>query len=435
MTRGLIVAAPASGSGKTVVTLGLLRAFRRRGIAAAAFKVGPDYIDPAFHRAASGRPCRNLDPWAMRTESLAEGLAAVAEGAALVIGEGVMGLFDGAADGSGSTADLAERLGLPVVLLLDVAGQSASAAAVLLGFRDYRPGLALAGVITNRAGGAGHRRILEAALAPLGLPLLGQLPREQGLALPSRHLGLVQAAERQDLEAFLERAADLMEAHLDLEALRRLARVPAPSSLAAASPPLPPLGQRIAVARDLGFAFAYDAVLDGWRRAGAEVLPFSPLADEAPAEDADAVYLPGGYPELHAERIAAAHGFLDALHRRAAAGAAIYGECGGYMVLGEGLIDADGRRHRMAGLLPLKTSFQTPRLHLGYRRIEALAGSPLAPAGGRLRGHEFHYATVLSEAGAAPLFRASDARGENAAEVGLKQGRVMGSFLHLIDRE
>jgi cobyrinic acid a,c-diamide synthase len=436
MAPGLIVAAPASGSGKTVVTLGLLRALRRRGVAVAAFKVGPDFIDPAFHRAASGRACRNLDPWAMRPETLAEALASVGAGAELVIGEGVMGLYDGAIDGSGSTADLAERLGLPVLLVLDVAGQAASAAAVLLGFRSYRPGLTIAGVVTNRVGGARHRQLLEQALAPLGTPLIGQLPREAALVQPSRHLGLVQAEEREDLESFLEQAADLVEANLDLDALRELARAPVlPTMPAEPSPPLPPLGQRIAVARDIAFAFAYDGMLEGWRRAGAELLPFSPLADEAPAADADAVYLPGGYPELHAERIAASHRFLDGLHHRAEADAAIYGECGGYMVLGEGLIDAEGHRHRMAGLLPLKTSFQTPRLHLGYRRVEALADSPLAAAGGRLRGHEFHYATVLSEGGVPALFRATDALGEGAAEVGLRNGRVMGSFLHLIDGE
>jgi cobyrinic acid a,c-diamide synthase len=432
MTPGLIVAAPASGSGKTVLTLGLLSAFRRRGLAVGAFKVGPDYIDPGFLRAAAGRPCRNLDPWAMRPESLAEGLAAASAGADLVLGEGVMGLFDGAADGSGSTADLAVALGLPVLLLLDVRGQGASAAAVALGCQRFRPELELAGVVANRVGGAGHRRMLAEALAPLGLPLVGYLPRAEALELPSRHLGLVQAEERSDLQAVLDRAAGLVEANLDLDLVRDLARRPRPAA-AAGPPPLPPLGQRIAVARDQAFAFAYEAVLSGWRRAGAELGFFSPLANEAPAPAADAVYLPGGYPELHAERLAGCRRFLDGLGRKAADGAAIYGECGGYMVLGRGLVDADGHRHAMAGLLPLETSFAQRQLHLGYRRIELLADSALGPAGARFRGHEFHYATVLEEGGGEALFRASDARAERQAEAGLRQGPVMGSFLHLID--
>ena len=433
MTPALVVAAPASGSGKTVVTLGLLRALRRGGLKVGAFKVGPDYIDPAFHAAASGRPCRNLDPWAMRAGTLAANLAAVSADADVVVGEGVMGLFDGASDGSGSTADLAQRLGLPVLLVLDVRGQAASAAASALGFKNFRPEVSVAGLLANRVGGAGHRRLLAGALAATGLPVLGYLPRADGLALPSRHLGLVQAAERADLEAFIERAADLIAANVDLAAVRALARAPTPLCPSPALPALPPLGQRIAVARDPAFAFAYEGILEGWRSAGAELLAFSPLADEAPDRGADAVYLPGGYPELHAGRLSGNRRFLDGLADRAGAGAVVYGECGGYMVLGRGLVEADGTRHAMAGLLPLETSFAEPRLHLGYRRIALEADGPLGRARSRFRGHEFHYASVLSEAGTPPLFRTADARGENEVEVGLRNGLVMGSFLHLID--
>lgn len=435
MTPALIVAAPASGSGKTVVALGLIRAFQRTGLRVGAFKVGPDYIDPAFHAAASGRPSRNLDPWAMRPGTLAENLAAVSAEADIVVGEGVMGLFDGAGDGTGSTADLALSLGLPVLLVLDVKGQAASAAATAIGFKTFRPEIDVAGLLINRVGGAGHRRTLAEALAPTDLPVVGYLPRADSLALPSRHLGLVQAGECADLEAFIERAAKLVAEHVDLAAVQTLARPPTGPERGDAALPIPPLGQRIAVARDLAFAFAYDGGLAGWRRAGAEILPFSPLADEAPAEDADAVYLPGGYPELHAGRLAANRGFLGGLVRRAQDGAAVYGECGGYMVLGRGLIDGDGARHEMAGLLPLETSFAAPRLHLGYRQIALLDDGPLGPTGARFRGHEFHYATALAESDAPPLFRASDARGQCLGEVGLRLGRVTGSFLHLIDAE
>ncbi len=295
MIPGLFIAAPASGSGKTTVTLGLLRQFRNAGRCVASVKVGPDYIDPAFHSAAGGRPCLNLDGWAMRPETLAALAARAADGAELVIGEGVMGMFDGAPDGTGSTADLSARLGWPVVLVIDVKGQAASAAATLFGFARFRPEVTVAGAIFNRVGGEKHAALLRRACAPLGIPVLGCLPWRQDVAVPDRHLGLVQAAEHPDLEALLETAARFVAQHIDLAALIALARpaVPAPAD---PGPTVPPPGQRIAVALDVAFAFAYPFVLDGWRSAGAEILPFSPLEDQAPAADADAVYLPGGYP-------------------------------------------------------------------------------------------------------------------------------------------
>ena len=435
MAPGLVVAAPGSGSGKTTVTLGLLRHLRGRGTAVSSFKVGPDYIDPAFHRAASGRPCHNLDPWAMRPATLAALVRTVSEDAELVIGEGVMGLFDGAADDTGSTADLSALTGWPVLLVIDAWGQAASAAAVVRGFMSHRDDTAIAGVLFNRIGGAGHERILRRACADLEVPVVGCLPRLEALALPERHLGLVQAGEHPALEVFLEAAAAALGEHADVDAIRALARPasiePAPPD---AEPPLPPLGQRIAVARDEAFAFAYENVIEGWRRAGAEVRAFSPLADQAPQRDADAVYLPGGYPELHAERLAANQRFLGGLVERAAAGARLYGECGGYMVLGAGLTDSKRRRHAMAGLLPLETSFAERRLHLGYREARLVHSGPLGAAGSVFKGHEFHYATVLEEGDEAPLFACRDAIGADLGTVGATLGSVTGSFVHLIDR-
>jgi cobyrinic acid a,c-diamide synthase len=430
---GLLIAAPASGSGKTVVTLGLLRALAAAGTAVQPCKVGPDYIDPAFHAAAAGRPSCNLDPWAMRPATLAALVDRLGRGAALVLGEGVMGLFDGAADGSGSTADLAAATGWPVVLVLDVRGQGASAAAVLAGFARHRGDVAVAGVILNRAGGAEHAALIARAVAPLGIPVLGWLPRSPDLALPERHLGLVQAGEHAGLEAFLERAAALVAARIDLAALVSLAR---PARLPAAAPAglVPPPGQRLAVAADIAFAFAYPWLLQAWREAGAALVPFSPLADEAPAADADAVYLPGGYPELHAGRLAANRRFLAGLRAAAARGAAVLGECGGYMALGEGLVDADGRRHAMAGLLPLESSFAAPRLTLGYRRARLAGDGPLGRAGTAFAGHEFHYATTAEGEGGAALFDCRDARGRALGGAGRQRGRVCGSFIHLIDR-
>jgi len=435
MTRGVLIAAPASGSGKTVVTLGLLRHLRNTGVAAASIKVGPDFIDPAFHAAASDRPCLNLDTWAMRPETAQDLATRAGETAEVIVGEGVMGLFDGAPDGAGSTADVARLTGWPVVLVVDAKGMGASVAALLEGFLAHRRDVAVRGVIFNRVGGDRHANILRAAVAPLDIAILGCLPRVPALHLPHRHLGLVQAAEHADLEAFIDSAAALVAAHVDVQKLVDLA---GPSRLPARPagtlvPPIPPLGQRIAVARDAAFAFAYPFILDGWRTAGAQVSTFSPLADEAPDGLADAVVLPGGYPELHAGCLAGNGRFLAGVRAAAARGAVVYGECGGYMVLGRGLIDSDGARHAMAGVLPLETSFAAPRLTLGYRQGVLREGGPLGRAGTAFRGHEFHFASTVSSAGA-PMFACRDASGAEAGDAGLRVGTCMGSFIHLVDR-
>ena len=433
VSRGLLIAAPASGSGKTVTTLALLRAFRNQGLPVASAKAGPDYIDPAFHAVASGRVCRNLDTWAMRPETLAKLVHEAGRDAELVIGEGVMGLFDGAADGGGSTASLAELTGWPVVLVVDAKGMAASAAALVAGFVNHRPEVEIAGVIFNRVGGGSHAAILEEACRPLDVPVLGAIPRAESLALPERHLGLVQAEEHPDLEAFLERAAEIVAEHLDLDRLAGLARL-ARLEGGDGSPALPPLGQRIAVARDPAFAFSYPFVLDGWRSAGAELGFFSPLQDEAPDDGADAVYLPGGYPELYPGRLAGNRRFMAGVRQASARGAIVYGECGGFMVLGQRLADSDGERHAMAGLLPVETSFAEPKLTLGYREAVTASDGPLGPAGTRFRGHEFHFANLVEQENNAPLFHCQNASGDEVGAVGLRVGRVMGSFLHLVDR-
>ena len=435
---GLIIAAPASGSGKTVVTLAILRALTRAGVRVQSFKVGPDYIDPAFHAAATGRPCFNLDPWAMRPATVADLLDRLSADAELIVGEGVMGLFDGASDGTGSTADVAAMTGWPVILVVDVRGQAASAAALLRGFASHRGDVPVVGVIFNRVGGDAHTDTLRRAVAPLGLPVLGCLPRAESLKLPERHLGLAQAGERADLPAFLEAAADVAEQCLDLgqlRALARMARVRDSSRSNHGNAGLPPLGQRIAVARDIAFAFAYPALLEQWREAGAELSFFSPLADEAPAADADAIYLPGGYPELHAGRLAANSRFMNALRTAAGQGVTVFGECGGYMVLGAGLVDPNRESHAMAALLPLQTSFAERRLHLGYRRARLATDCALGASGAAFRGHEFHYAVIEDEGGGEPLFQCDDARGQSFGTSGRRAGTVFGSFLHLIDRE
>lgn len=427
--RGLVISAPASGSGKTTVTLGLLAALRQRGLPVVSAKSGPDYIDPAFHEAATGLPCTTLDAWAASADQL-RARAVRQRGSHLVV-EGAMGLFDGAPEdgqplGRGSTADVASALGLPVVLVLDVARMGQGAAAVVDGLAGFRDEVHVAGVILNRLGSARHEAMLRGAVETV-LPVLGALPRRDDLALPSRHLGLVQAGERADLQGFIDRAAAWVAKGCDLDAIL------ADSALlhGPVEPPahMEPLGQRIAVARDLAFGFSYPHMLDDWRALGAEISFFSPLAGEGPHADVDAVFLPGGYPELHAGKLAAADGFRAGMAAAAAGGALIYGECGGYMALGEGLVDAQGARHRMLGLLRLETSFAAPKRHLGYRRLTKLGGLPWH---GVLRGHEFHYAATLKAEGD-PLFLAHDAAGSDLGETGLHNGRVMGSFCHVIE--
>ncbi len=423
--RGLMIAAPASGSGKTTVTLGLLKALSERGLAISGAKAGPDYIDPRFHQAACGSPSLNLDPWAMSAARL-NALARAGEGDHLLV-EAMMGLFDGAADGSASAADLAGLLGLPVILVIDAARQSHSVAALARGFRDHRDDIDVVGVILNRVGGQRHRAMLADALAAIDMPVFGALARTDELTLPERHLGLVQAGEQVGLGGFVARAARLIGEHCDLEAITRQFRPMSPTDREH-RPALPTLGRRIAIARDDAFSFVYPHWMADWRAGGAELAFFSPLADQAPDGRADAVFLPGGYPELHAGRLAGNETFRTGMEAARDRGAFVYGECGGYMALGDSLIDAGGRSHRMLGFLNLQTSFAQRRLHLGYREL-AVEDFAL---GRLLRGHEFHYCSVLREDGEA-LFSARDATGNDLGGVGLRAGNVCGSFMHVID--
>ncbi|MDP2333120.1 MAG: cobyrinate a,c-diamide synthase, partial [Reyranella sp.] len=338
---GLVVAAPRSGAGKTTVSLGLMRALRRRGLAVQPFKCGPDYIDPAFHAVAAGRPSYNLDTWAMSAGTLSDLVARHASGADMAVAEGVMGLFDGVADpgqtARGATADLAALFGWPVLLVLDVSGQTETAAAVAAGCAHYRDDVGVAGVILNRVSSARHLALIAPAFERIGLKLFGAIASNDQLTLPERHLGLVQAGETADIERRLDSFADAIENAVDLDAIRQAARpaVLRPSTGSASG--LKPPGQRIALAQDQAFSFMYPHLLDRWRSAGAEIVPFSPLADQAPDPSADAVWLPGGYPELHAGVLAAAQRFHGGLRALAGRSVPIHGECGGYMVLGRGI--------------------------------------------------------------------------------------------------
>jgi len=441
MTRGLVISAPRSGAGKTTVTLGLLAALKRRGVNVRAAKSGPDYIDAAFHAAASGTAGVNLDTWAMPA-ALVDALAAeAARGADLLVIEGAMGLFDGVpgeAGRTGAAADLAARLRLPVLLVIDVTGQSQSAAAVAAGFAGFDPAVRLAGVVLNRVGSARHRALVEGAIARRGIKVLGAIQRDDALALPERHLGLVQAREHADLAARLARLADAVERHCDVDAIIDAAQTwmpgTSPGMTDADAALIAPPGQRIALASDAAFTFMYAHLLDGWRRAGAEIVSFSPLADASPADDCYTCWLPGVYPVLHAGALAAAQNFRTGLARFAAT-RPVHGECGGYMVLGEGLVDADGTHHAMAGLLGHATSFAQRKLHLGYRTARLLAACPLGAAGATVRGHEFHHASLIAPGRDEPLAKIADAQGRAIDVAGSRRASVSGTFFHVIARE
>ncbi len=428
---GLIISAPASGTGKTTLMLGLLGAFRAAGLTVQPFKSGPDYIDPAFHRAASGRMSVNLDSWAMGADRIA-GLIGAAADSDLVLAEGSMGLFDGVARrgeaGTGASADLSALTGWPVVLVLDVSGQAQSAAAVAKGFAAFRPDVKVAGVVLNRVASPRHEALVRAGMDAAGIRVFGALPRKATIEMPERHLGLVQAEETPELDRIIAEAGEFVAAHLDLDALRNAA---AASTLPTTAPGrVTPPGQRIALARDMAFSFVYPHLLDGWRAAGAEILPFSPLADESPDDSTDCCWLPGGYPELHGPKLAAAAHFRQGL-RRFSETRPVHGECGGYMAMGEAIVDRDGARHQMAGLLGLVTSFEKRKMHLGYRLAELGTAIPGYGPGARLRGHEFHYSTIVDQPDMA-LARVVDANGDPVPETGSRRGLATGTFFHLI---
>lgn len=432
--HGLLIAAPRSGSGKTTITLGLQRALVKRGLTVRGLKCGPDYIDPAFHAAATGAPSANLDSYAMPDALLGQIAGEAARTADIVIAEGSMGLFDGVpgpGGHSGASADIAALFGWPVLLVVDVSGQAQSAGAVALGCMRYDERIGVAGVILNKVASERHRRLACEGMARIGLPVLGSLPREASLILPERHLGLVQAGETEDLHARLDALAEAVSAAVDLDAVIAAAGPTMLPSAGGASPALPAPGKRIAIARDSAFSFVYPHVEAGWRAAGAALVPFSPLRDEPPPEGCDTCWLPGGYPELHAGKLAAASTFLAGL-RSFARTRPVHGECGGYMVLGKSLIDADGVSHAMAGLLSVETSFAKRKMNLGYRRAVLEANGPLGKAGQALTGHEFHYATIVSQGEDAPFAVVTDPHGSAPTPAGSRRGHVTGSFFHAI---
>jgi cobyrinic acid a,c-diamide synthase len=426
--RALVIGAPASGSGKTTVATGLIAALRGRGTAVAPFKVGPDYIDPGYHTLAAGRVGRNLDPVLVGTERIAPLARHGAAGAEIAVVEGVMGLFDGRlADGHGSTAQVAGLLGAPVVLVVDCRGQSRSLAALLHGFRSFDPEVRLAGVVLNQVGSERHETVLRAAADEAGLPVLGALPRRDALAVPSRHLGLVTAAEHGAAAvAAVAAMAELVAAHVDLDAVVQLAEPLPPGPAWSAADAVHAVARaqdrpapRTAVFGGPAFTFGYAEHVELLTAAGAEVVVVDPLRDETLPDGTAALVLPGGFPEEHVAALGANEGLRAAVATLAASGAPLHAECGGLLYLCESLDDAP-----MCGVLPARAAM-TGRLTLGYRDAVALTGSPLFPAGARVAGHEFHHCAVTPAAGSAPAWG-----WRGAAPEGWVLGGVHASFLH-----
>ncbi len=433
MTQGLLIAAPRSGSGKTTLTLGLLRALAQRGWRVNAFKCGPDYIDPAFHAVATGRTSFTLDSWTMSPQVLAHNFARGCANADMVVAEGSMGLFDGVATqgatGSGASADIAERFNLPVLLIIDASGQSQSAGAVVHGFGTFNPQVRLAGVILGNVASARHTALATRGIEQAGFKVLGTLPRGCVPPLPERHLGLVQAQELPNLNRTIDALAQAIAQHIDIDAVVA-AMAPVAPSCDTFTPPAPPAAC-IALAQDAAFSFMYPHVLANWQQQGVRVLPFSPLANEAPSPEAEMCWLPGGYPELYAAQLSNNSHFLQQL-QQFAAHKPVHGECGGYMVLGDAIIDAQQQEWPMAGLLPLTTSYAARKLHLGYRAMRLHTAGVLGAAGQVVRGHEFHYSSIVAQGDSQTLGSVCDANGTPLGNMGQRVGMVSGTFFHAV---
>jgi cobyrinic acid a,c-diamide synthase len=430
----LLIAAPASGSGKSTIATGLMVALARSQTVQ-GFKVGPDYIDPMYHSAATGRASHNLDTWMTSPETVKTIFGNAVSGADMAVIEGVMGLFDGHSSDSerGSSAEVAKLLGAPAILVLDVAKMARSAGAMALGYRDFDPDLHVAGVICNRVASEAHAHWVTTAVEDVGLPVLGCIPRREALSIPERHLGLHTAVEREaEVASFLRDAAEIVSEHIDLERLSTIAEqtqlIPFQAQTYASGQTKP---VRIAVARDEAFCFYYQDNLVRLEAAGAEIVPFSPLHDNGLPADIDGLYLGGGYPELYAERLSQDETLrqdLWAAHRQ---GMPIYAECGGLMMLTESITTLEGVRYSLAGIIPRHLAMQN-RLRMGYRQISARRDSILLKRGEQTRGHEFHYSDWVKPADDLPhAYQIRSRHGEAARPEGFAQGNLLASYVHL----
>ena len=428
---GIIISAPSSGSGKTIITLGLLRALKDKGIIIQPFKNGPDYIDPGFHEIACNRKSYNLDTWAMNDKKMNH-IVSSSYDTNLIITEGSMGLYDGVAQkgssGFGSTAELSKKFGWPVILVLNVSGQAQSAAASALGFIKYNKSINVAGVILNFVASERHEFLIKKGMEQSGINVLGVIPRQKELLLPERHLGLVQAQEIDSLERKIQTYAKLIKNNINLDEIIDIAKS---NFFTIKNDDItPPPAQRISLASDKAFSFIYPHILDNWKKSGVEIKPFSPLNNEIPDKDADLIWLPGGYPELYAKELSEANLTRNALHKLSK-GVKIHGECGGYMSLGEALVDKNGNIFKMFGLLGLVSSYEKRKLHLGYRIAKIKNNSHNYTKFKVIRGHEFHYSSIISQPDQ-ELYEVFDANNKIVSETGSLRENVSGTFFHAI---
>ena len=435
----IVVAAPQSGSGKTTLTLGIMAALKRRGLAVAPFKVGPDFIDPGYHRLATGVASVNLDGWMCGADFVRASFARHAAGADIAVIEGVMGLFDGidGASEAGSSAEVAKLLAATVILVVDARSQARSAAALVHGFATFDPELTVAGVIFNNVASANHERILREALAAgaPGIALLGCVPKDPALAIPSRHLGLLTAEENPLPESFLEHLAGVAERHLDLDRLLALdekqgeaekqVEVEVERAAVQAGAPV-----RIAVARDAAFCFVYEDNLRLLRENGAELRFFSPLTDGALPDGIGGIYLPGGYPELFAAPLAENAPLQGEIRALIEAGMPAYAECGGFIYLTRG-VAADGTIHPFVGIFPVLTRMLPRRKALGYREVTLTGESVLGGPGLRCRGHEFHYSEMEGMPDGIERLYAVSRKGIGLGEEGYRYKNCLASYIHL----
>jgi cobyrinic acid a,c-diamide synthase len=429
----LVIAGTHSGVGKTSIVLGILGALRRRGMRVQGFKVGPDFIDPMYHREVTSAPSYNLDAWLMGQNGVRHALTRVAPPDGIAIVEGVMGMFDGRAIGSeGSTAEVAAILQSPVLLVVDVGGMSRSAAALVQGYAGFEPAVQVAGVVLNRVGGPRHYQLVRTAIEEqAGIAVWGYLAWSDGLVLPERHLGLVPVGE----DAAFQRVC----AELGAAAARTI-DIPAIIAAAQSAPALevpvdnPPAAiatvARLGVARDAAFNFYYDANLQWLQRCGAELVEFSPLQDPELPADVDGLYFGGGFPEVFAKALAANVSGMAALRQACQAGMPIYAECGGLMYLVEAIHDAAGACYPMVGLLPGVCRLTERLQNFGYKEVISLRDSILGRAGLRTRGHEFHYSLWEGRPAGSSLYRTRSSHGDEHEE-GYSVDNLTASYVHL----
>lgn len=437
--KAVVIAGAASGVGKTTVAAAIMGALTGRGYQVQPFKVGPDYIDPSYHSAVCGSPCRNLDSWLLTPEAILELFHRAMVGKDVAVIEGVMGLYDGATgdDEAGSTAQLAKWLGLPVVLVLDASKASRSVGAMALGFKTFDPEVNLAGVILNGIAGDLHLELARPSLHLAGVRDLGYLPGRQAFTLPERHLGLIPTAEGQVAAAYYQQLAEQAEATIDLEHLLAIASHAAvPSAKGRTLFPAVPVRPKtaIAVAMDQAFNFYYPDSLDLLTAWGAELVPFSLLADTSLPPGVGGVYMGGGFPELFAEPLCDNAGMRAAIRAAAERGLPMYAECGGLMYLGQSIEDLEGHHYAMAGVLPGRSTMQGARLTLGYRTVRATQSTCLLAAGDTVRGHEFHVSSMqdgLEQDGLHALPPAYEVLDQPGRQEGFVTHHVLASYIHV----